>query len=427
MESLLIQRGHLVDPASGIDQEMDILLRDGKVAAVAQPGKLRGQGDKTFNARGAILAPGLIDLHVHLREPGQSHKETIVTGTAAAAAGGFTSVCAMPNTIPVNDSPEITTWMLSPQRGALVNVFPIVAATEGSAGEKLTDFAALKRAGAVAISDDGKPILDDRLMRDALSLAAKLKIPVVQHAEDTRATIGCSMNYGPTSFRLGVHGMTNAAESSVVERDIALARDVRGHVHVAHLSTREALEAVRAAKKAKLRVSAEVTPHHFTLVDQNVGEFNTHYKMNPPLRSSADREALIEGIIDGTVDAIATDHAPHAFHEKQVEFERAAFGITGLETALPIALTVLHHHFKLPLWRIVELLSTNPAKIFNLKGRGSLAKGSIADVTLFDPKKKWTFDASQSLSKSKNTPFDGWSFIGRAVATIVGGKVVFEG
>ena len=427
MESLLIQRGHLVDPASGIDQEMDILLRDGKVAAVAQPGKLRGQGDKTFNARGAILAPGLIDLHVHLREPGQSHKETIVTGTAAAAAGGFTSVCAMPNTIPVNDSPEITTWMLSPQRGALVNVFPIAAATEGSAGEKLTDFAALKRAGAVAISDDGKPILDDRLMRDALSLAAKLKIPVVQHAEDTRATIGCSMNYGPTSFRLGVHGMPNSAESSVVERDIALARDVRGHVHVAHLSTREALEAVRAAKKAKLRVSAEVTPHHFTLVDQNVGEFNTHYKMNPPLRSSADREALIEGIIDGTVDAIATDHAPHAFHEKQVEFERAAFGITGLETALPIALTVLHRHFKLPLWRIVELLSTNPAKIFNLKGRGSLAKGSIADVTLFDPKKKWTFDASQSLSKSKNTPFDGWSFIGRAVATIVGGKVVFEG
>ncbi len=427
MESLLIQRGRLVDPASGIDQEMDLLLRDGKIAAVAQPGTLRGQADKTFNARGAIVAPGLIDLHVHLREPGQSHKETIVTGTAAAAAGGFTSVCAMPNTVPVNDSPEITTWMISPQRGALVNVFPIAAATEGSAGEKLTDFAALKRAGAVAISDDGKPILDDRLMRDALSTAAELKIPVVQHAEDTRATIGCSMNYGATSFRLGVHGMPNSAESSVVERDISLARDVRGHIHVAHLSTREALEAVRAAKKAKVRVSTEVTPHHFTLIDENVGEFNTHYKMNPPLRSAGDREALIEGIIDGTIDAIATDHAPHAFHEKQVEFERAAFGITGLETALPIALTVLHHHFKLPLWRIVELLSTNPAKIFNLKGRGSLAKGAIADITIFDPKKKWTFDASQSLSKSKNTPFDGWSFTGRAVATIVGGKVVHEG
>ena len=427
MESLLIQRGHLVDPAGGIDQEMDLLLRDGKVAVVGEPGKLRGQADRTFNAGGAIVAPGFIDLHVHLREPGQSHKETIVTGTAAAAAGGFTSVCAMPNTVPVNDSPEITTWMISPQRGALVNVFPIAAATEGSAGEKLTDFAALKRAGAVAVSDDGKPILDNRLMRDALRTAAELKIPVVQHAEDTRATIGCSMNYGATSFRLGVHGMPNSAEASIVERDIALSRQVRGHVHIAHLSTREALEAVRAAKKAKLRVSAEVTPHHFTLIDENVGEFNTHYKMNPPLRSAADREALIEGLLDGTIDAIATDHAPHAFHEKQVEFERAAFGITGLETALPIALTVLHHHFKLPLWRIVELLSSNPAKIFNLKGRGSLVKGSIADVTIFDPKKKWTFDASQSLSKSRNTPFDGWNFTGRVVATIVGGKVVHEG
>ena len=341
---------------------MDVLLRDGRVAEVAPPGKLRGQAKQTLNARGAIVAPGLIDLHVHLREPGQPHKETIATGTAAAAAGGFTSVCAMPNTVPVNDSAEITRWMQSPQRGALVNVFPIAAATIGSAGEKLTNFAALKKAGAVAVSDDGKPILDDQLMRNALSTAARLKMTVVQHAEDTRVTVGCSMNYGPTSFRLGVHGMPNSAESSVVERDIALARETKGHVHVAHLSTREALEAVRAAKKAKLRVTAEVTPHHFTLIDENVGEFDTHYKMNPPLRSAADRDALIEGILDGTIDAIATDHAPHAFHEKQVEFERAAFGITGLETALPIVLTVLHHHFKLPLWRIVELLSTNPGE-----------------------------------------------------------------
>ncbi len=427
MESILIQRGRVIDPASGIDAEMDVLLRDGRVAEIAPAGKLRGQADRTLNARGAIVVPGLIDLHVHLREPGQPHKETIVTGTAAAAAGGFTSVCAMPNTVPVNDSAEITRWMISPQREALVNVFPIAAATIGSAGEKLTNFAALKKAGAVALSDDGKPILDDKLMRDALATAAKLKLTVVQHAEDTRVTAGCSMNYGPTSFRLGVHGMPNSAESSVVERDINLSRSTRGHIHVAHLSTREALEAVRNAKKSKLRVSAEVTPHHFTLIDENVGEFNTHYKMNPPLRSTADREALIEGILDGTIDAIATDHAPHAFHEKQVEFERAAFGITGLETALPIALTVLHHHFKLPLWRIVELLSSNPARIFGLEDRGTLAKGAHADVTIFDPKKKWTFDASQSLSKSKNTPFDGWSFIGKAVVTIVGGKVAHEG
>ncbi len=426
MESLLIQNGRVIDPAGGVDQEMDILLRDGRVAEIASPGKLRGQSNQTLNARGAIVAPGLIDLHVHLREPGQSHKESIATGTAAAAAGGFTSVCPMPNTVPVNDSVEITEWMLSPQRGALVNVFPIAAATVGSAGEKLTDFAALKRAGAIAVSDDGKPILDDKLMRDALSAAARLKIPVVQHAEDTRATAGCSMNYGPTSFRLGVHGMLNLAESSVVERDIALARATKGHVHVAHLSTREALEAVRNAKKAKLRVSAEVTPHHFTLIDENVGQFNTHYKMNPPLRSTIDRDALIDGILDGTIDVIATDHAPHAFHEKQVEFERAAFGITGLETALPLALTVLHHHFKLTLWRIIELLSANPAQIFHLDGRGTLAKGAHADVTIFDPKKKWTFEAAQSLSKSRNTPFDGWNFTGRAVATIVGGKVVYE-
>ncbi len=427
MESLLIQNGYVIDPASGVDQKMDVLLRDGRVVAVAPPGKLRGQAERTFNARGSIVAPGLIDLHVHLREPGQPHKETIATGTAAAAAGGFTSVCAMPNTSPVNDSPEITRWMLSPERGALVNVFPIAAATVGSMGEKLTDFAALKRAGAVAFTDDGKPILDDRLMRDALKKAARLKLPIVQHAEDTRVTVGCSMNYGATSFRLGVHGMPNSAESSIVERDVALAHETGGHLHVAHLSTEEALAAVRAAKKQKLRVSAEVTPHHFTLIDENVGEFNTHCKMNPPLRSVADRDALIEGIVDGTIDAIATDHAPHAFHEKQVEFERAAFGITGLETALPIALTVLHHHFRLPLFRIVELMSANPAKLFRLTGRGTLAAGAHADLTIFDPKKKWTFDASQSHSKSRNTPFDGWSFTGRAVATIVGGRMVYEG
>src|SRR5664279_1808438 len=279
MDSLLIAGGRVIDPANGVDREMDVLLRDGRVATVASPGRLRGESKQVLRVKGCIVAPGLIDLHVHLREPGQAHKETIATGTAAAAAGGFTSVCAMPNTIPVNDSAEITKWMLSPQRGAVVNVFPIAAATLGSAGEMLTNFAAVKKAGAVAVSDDGKPILDDKLMRSALQAAARLQMTVVQHAEDTAVTVGCSMNYGPTSFRLGVHGMPNSAESSVVERDIALARATKGHVHVAHLSTREALEAVRNAKKAKLRVSAEVTPHHFTLIDENVGEFNTHYKI----------------------------------------------------------------------------------------------------------------------------------------------------
>jgi dihydroorotase len=424
MNSLLIERGRVIDPSTGIDQDRDVLLRDGKVAAMAEPGSLRAEASRKFDARGLIVAPGLIDLHVHLREPGQPHKETIASGTAAAAAGGFTSVCAMPNTVPVNDSPEITRWMQAPERGALVNVFPVAAATVGSLGEKLTDFAALKKAGAVAVSDDGKPILDDGLMREALRLAAKLKIPVVQHAEDTRLTGGCSMNAGPVSFLLGLRGMANATEANIVQRDIELARDTNGHVHVAHISTAEAVESVRQAKRAGLRVTAEVTPHHFTLVDEHIGEFDTHYKMNPPLRSVADREAVIEAIKDGTIDAIATDHAPHAFYEKQVEFELAAFGITGLETALPIAITVLHHHFKLPLWRIVEMLSSNPAKVFNLEGRGTLSVGAHADVTMFDPNKKWTFMASQSKSKSRNTPYDGWSFTGQVVATIVGGTIV---
>ncbi len=425
--TLLIAGGRVIDPSSGIDRDMDVLLRDGRVAELAAPGVLKGPARQTINAKGCIVAPGFIDLHVHLREPGHSHKETIATGTAAAAAGGFTAVCAMPNTIPVNDSVEITRWMQAPEPEAVVRVFPIAAATVGSMGEKLTDFAALQKAGADAVSDDGKPILDDDLMRDALRTAAKLNIAVVQHAEDSRVTAGCSMNLGPTSFRLGLRGMPNSAESDIVRRDIALAKQTGAHIHVAHVSTAEAMEAVRQAKKAGIRATAEVTPHHFTLIDENIGEYDTHYKMNPPLRSLADRQAMITGIADGTIDAIATDHAPHAFHEKQVEFERAAMGIIGLETALPIALTVLYHHFKLPLWRIVELLSSGPARVFGLEGLGTLAPGAHGDVTIFDPEKKWTYDASQSPSKSRNTPYDGWSFTGKIAATIVAGKIVYKG
>lgn len=426
-ESLLIAGGRVIDPASGIDREMDVLLRDGRVAQLAAPSVLKAAASDTLNAKGCIVAPGFIDLHVHLREPGQSHKETIATGTAAAAAGGFAAVCAMPNTSPVNDSPEITSWMQAPERDAVVRLFPIAAATVGSLGEKLTNFAALKKAGAVAISDDGRPILDDKLMRDALRAATKLNIAVVQHAEDSRLTAGCSMNLGPTSFRLGLRGMSNAAESDIVRRDIALARETKSHIHVAHISTAEAMDAVRQAKKAGIRATAEVTPHHFTLIDENIGEFDTHYKMNPPLRSAADRDAIIAGILDGTIDAIATDHAPHAFHEKQVEFERAAMGIIGLETALPIAITVLHHHFKVPLWRIVELLSSGPARVFGLEGLGTLSPGAHGDITIFDPAMKWTYEASQSKSKSRNTPYDGWSFTGCVISTIVAGEVVFEG
>jgi dihydroorotase len=426
-ESLLIKGGHLIDPAAKINAPMDVLLRDGRVAEVAPPNKTRGGADEKFDAGGLIVAPGFIDLHVHLREPGQSYKETVASGTAAAAAGGFTAVCTMPNTSPVVDSGEWVAWLRQPERGALVNVFPIAAATRASRGADLTDFAALQRAGAVAVTDDGKPILEDTVMRAALRLGAELNFPVVQHAEDTRLTEGASMHEGPTSFRLGLRGMAASAEGGIVDRDVTLAQQIReSRLHVAHLSTAEALKAVRRGKRAKARVTCEVTPHHFTLLDENVGEYHTNFKMNPPLRSASDREAIMVALADGTIDAIATDHAPHARHEKQVEFERAWFGITGLETALALAITKLHREHKIPLTRIVELFTAGPARVFDLRGRGSLARGDFADVTIFDPKKRWTFEGAKSRSLSRNTPFDGWQFAGKVVATVVGGRIVYR-
>jgi dihydroorotase len=425
--SLLIKGGHVIDPAARINATMDVLLRDGRVAEIAPPNKIRGGAEEKFDARGLIVAPGFIDLHVHLREPGQSYKETIASGTAAAAAGGFTSVCTMPNTMPVVDTAEWVAWMRNSEREAVVNVFPIAAATHGSRGAELTDFGALQRAGAVAVTDDGKPILEEDAMRAALRLGAELNFPVVQHAEDTRVTEGASMHEGPTSFRLGLRGMSAAAEACIVDRDVSLAQQIReSRLHVAHLSTSDALKAVRRGKRAKARVTCEVTPHHFTLLDQDVGEYNTNFKMNPPLRSAADREAILVALADGTVDAIATDHAPHATHEKQVEFERALFGITGLETALALAITKLHREHKIPLTRIVELFTAGPARVLDLRSRGSLERGNFADVTIFDPKKRWTFEAAKSRSLSRNTPFDGWQFSGKVVATIVGGKIVYR-
>jgi dihydroorotase len=424
--TLAIRNGQLIDPAQHLEGKYDLLLKDGRVAEIAAAGKLRSKADETFNARGLIVAPGFIDIHVHLREPGQSHKETIASGTMAAAAGGFTSVCAMPNTNPVNDSAEITRWMLDPARGTHINIFPVAAATIGSRGEQLTDFAALKRAGAVALTDDGKPILDDNMMRQALAAAALMNMPVVQHAEDTRMTDGSVMNSGPTAFRLGLRGWPSEAESSLVERDIRLAAETKARYHVAHLSTAAALRAVRKAKRDHLRVTCEITPHHFTLLDEDVGDYNTNYKMNPPLRSRADREALVAGLADGAVDCIATDHAPHAAHEKNQEFDRAPFGITGLETALGLCVSVLHYRHNIPLRRIVELLSAGPARVMGLQGRGTLAVGARADVTIFDPAKKWTYHAAQSHSKSKNSPFDGKQMQGKVIATVVGGMMVFK-
>jgi dihydroorotase len=431
MTALVIRGGHLIDPAAGVDGLKDILLKDGRVAEIASPGKLKqSNGAEILDATGLVVAPGLVDIHVHLREPGQGYKETIATGTAAAAAGGFTSVAAMPNTVPVNDSAEITRWMQAPERGASIRVFPIGAATRGSKGEALNDYAALKSAGAVAVTDDGHPILKDSIMRETLSAAARVGLAVIQHAEDTRLTQGASMNAGPVAFKLGLRGMPTEAESGLVERDIRLVtelRDARIHLHVAHTSTAAALAAVRQARRSGLRVTCEVAPHHFLLTEEHVGQYDTNAKMNPPLRSAADRNAMIEAILDGVVDAIATDHAPHAVHEKEVEFENAPNGITGLETALGLSLRWLHKEWKMPIGRVLSLLSAQPAALLSLKGRGTLTVGSFGDVVVFDPKAEWTFHARETKSKSRNTPFDGWTMQGRVRWTISEGKIAYAG
>jgi dihydroorotase len=335
----------------------------------------------------------------------------------------------MPNTKPVNDSPEITRWMQAAERGASVRVFPIAAATRGSKGEAINDYAALKSAGAVAVSDDGLPILKDGTMREALAAAARVGLCVIQHAEDTRMTAGGSMNAGPVAFRLGLRGMPAEAETSLVERDIRLVnelREARPHLHVAHTSTAGAMAAVRQARRNGLRVTCEVAPHHFLLTDEHVGLYNTNAKMCPPLRAAADRDAMIEAILDGVVDAIATDHAPHAVHEKEVEFENAPNGITGLETALGLSLRWLHKEWKMPIGRVLSLLSAQPAALLGLKGRGTLAVGSFADVVIFDPKAEWTYRARETKSKSRNTPFDGWTMQGRVHWTISEGRVVYS-
>ena len=434
MSEVLIVNGRLIDPASNMDAPRDLLLRDGRVAAVEEPGKLAAvSAAETIDAAGMIVAPGLIDVHVHLREPGQTYKESIATGTAAAAAGGFTSVVAMPNTVPVNDTVAKLEWMLDTARGSVVKLFAMPAATMGSMGEKLTNFDALRAAGAVGFTDDGKPVLEDNIMRAALVAAARAEVPVSQHAEDTRLTGGCSMNAGTVAFRLGLRGMPVEAEARIVERDIQLLRDIeraeglRPHLHVQHVSTARAMEAIRAAKREGLHVTCEVAPHHFTLTDEAVGDYDTHAKMNPPLRAEADRAATVAALIDGTADCIATDHAPHAAHEKEQEFERAPNGITGLETALGLVLRVLHKEQGLPLSRILSLMSTAPAGIAALAGRGSLAPGHFADVVIFDTNAEWRYDVKATCSKSRNTPFDGAQMLGRVHATVCEGRVVYRG
>ena len=420
-DSILIVGGTLIDGSGSKPALNDILIEEGRIRAIEAPGKIPRADHSVIDAKNLIIAPGFIDLHVHLREPGQSHKETIATGTAAAAAGGFTTVCPMPNTLPVNDTPEITRWMQAPDRRACVRVRPIAAATVGSNGEKLTDYQELVEAGAVAVSDDGRPILGDSIMRDALKAAHKLAIPVIQHAEDTRATQSGVMHAGPTSFRLGLRGINAHSESSIVGRDINLAAEIGAHVHVAHLSTREALEYVRTAKEKGVHVTCEVTPHHLLLTDEEVADYDTNCKMNPPLRSEADREAMWEGLHDGTIDCIATDHAPHAAHEKAQEFDRAPFGITGLESALPIALMVAGGNAAMA----VQWLSSKPAEVMGWQDAGRLVVGGTADLAIFDPEEEWVFTAEVSKSKSKNSPFIGKNLCGRVRYTFVDGRLVY--
>jgi dihydroorotase len=431
---MLILNGWVVDPTSGIDGQRDVLLRRGRVAAVEMPGGLRGaKAKETIDAAGMVVAPGLVDVHVHLREPGQTYKESIKTGTAAAAAGGFTSVVAMPNTVPVNDSVAGLEWMLDEAREACVKLFAMPAATFGSHGNEITDFHELQRAGAVGFTDDGKPVLHDSVMREALVAAAGIGVPISQHAEDTRLTGGCSMNAGPVAFRLGLRGMTVEAEARIVERDIRLLRDIerserlRPHLHVQHVSTARAMGLIREAKAEGLHVTCEVAPHHFTLTDEAIGDYDTNAKMNPPLRAETDRLAMIAGLMDGTVDCIATDHAPHAAHEKEQEFERAPNGITGLETALGLALRVLHRGEGMPVSRVIALMSAQPAGVLSLERRGTLSAGSFADVVVFDPAAEWCFAAKASRSKSRNTPFDGAAMLGRVAFTVSEGRVVYRG
>jgi dihydroorotase len=424
---LLIANGYVVDPTQNVNGGRDVLIEDGRVVELLKSGGGVPEGAEVFDATGLIVAPGFIDLHTHLREPGQEYKETIASGAAAAVAGGFTSICAMPNTDPVNDNPAVTSFIVEQsQTVGLANVFPVGAITKGSKGEELAEMGEMLRAGIVAVTDDGRPVPTPGLMRRALEYARGFDLTVMDHCDDKSLAAGGVMHEGEWSLRLGLRGIPALAEEADAARDCALAELTGARVHLAHVSTRGAIDAVRRAKERGAQVTCEVAPHHFTLTDAACEGFDTNMKMNPPLRSREHVEAILEAIADGTVDAIATDHAPHHSDEKALEFDHAPFGITGLETAVGLALDRLVHGGRIGLERLVELFSVNPARIFRLGGRGTLRSGAWGDVTILDPELRWTFDASRSKSKCRNTPFDGYPLQGAAVATIVAGRVVYR-
>ena len=418
---LLIKNGRVLDPSSNTDASLDILVDGSRISKIGA--SLSTSNAELFDASGMIVAPGFIDLHCHLREPGQELSETIETGTRAAARGGFTAVCTMPNTQPVNDNASVTRGIVERAASAgAVRVWPIGAASVGSKGEALAEIVAMKDAGIVAVSDDGKPVATARLMRQVMDYCRALNLLVIDHCEDPSLFAGGVMREGPRSLRLGLKGIPSQSESICVGRDVEVAMLTSARLHIAHMSTRASLEYVRAAKKQGLSVTCEVTPHHFTLIDEDV-RYDSHYKMNPPLASREDRAALIEGLADG-VDAIATDHAPHHPSSKDVEFDRAPFGITGFETALALGLSELVHAGKISLKRLVELFTTGPARVLGIERK--IAADEPADLTIFSPDHAWTFRAADSPSKSRNTPFDGRAFRGAPMATIVAGRIVYR-
>jgi dihydroorotase len=422
---LVVKNGRVVDPARQIDAILDVAIEDGVIREVAASIGPLGSAP-VLDATGLVVAPGFIDMHVHLREPGFEHAETIETGSRSAAAGGFTSVCCMPNTQPVNDNATVTSYIIArARRNAVVNVYPIGAITKNSAGEELAEISSMKEAGIVAISDDGRPVMNARLVRRAMEFARSLRLPLIEHCEDLHLSAGGDMHEGVESTRLGLRGIPRAAEDVMVARDILLAEVTGARYHVAHISSKNAVDMVAFAKSRGLPVTAEATPHHFVLADRDMLPYDSNFKMKPPLREPRDVDAVTRGLASGVIDAVATDHAPHPGSEKMQEFERCPFGIIGLETAIALSLDRLLHTGKVGLSQFVSWFTVNPARILSLPG-GTLAPGSPADLTLFSLDAEWTYDVNKSPSKSRNTPFDGRQFKGGPFATIVAGNVIWR-
>ena len=426
--TLVIKNGRVIDPANSLDEPKDLLIHKGRIKAIESPGSISfeaGEKPSVIDAKGCVVCPGLIDMHVHFREPGFEYKETITSGCQSAAAGGFTSVAVMPNTNPVNDTRAVTEYILSLARAeGIINVYPIAAITQKLEGERLSEMADLKDAGAIAFSDDGRPVMNNELMRRAFEYSKMFKLPLIQHSEMLDLTEGGCMNEGMVSTELGLKGMPAEAEDIMVYRDIALLEKTGGQLHVAHISSKNSVELVRQAKSRGLSVTCEVAPHHFTLTDEAVRGYDTNTKMSPPLRTIDDVKAIKEGLQDGTIDIIATDHAPHDIADKQVEYQNACFGIVGLETALPLSLKLVDEKI-LSIGDVIKKLTFAPADIFNLEA-GSLSLDNEADLLIFNPNLEYSIDISKFHSKSKNSPFDGWKVKGKVIRTLVKGKTVYS-